>query len=712
MKNQSKEKIIQDAEKIYFSNHNMNLHDFLLPYKDKFKNNAENIDIKFQNLLAFSYAFQNKVSDVETLCSKNLSEQTYPLDCYFILSYTHLSLREFAKALEYAQKYLSLYNELNQPECNYSYTENHYCQLLNFIGSAHMELGNHEKAVESFTKAITQDKENHLPYINLANMYIRNNQLDKASDIIKKGLHTCSQIQELRLLEKSIKERPSVSACMIVKNEEELLPECLDSIRDWVDEIIIVDTGSSDKTIEIAKSYGAKVFHQEWEGNFSKHRNYSLAQATSEWIFIIDADERIITEDIPTLIQSLQNKNVSIVSINVFNVYGNREETTTFLPSVRLWRRSLNLQYEGVVHNLLNLGVEHPVVRVDVRLKHLGYDLSPQKMHEKFIRTKTLLEQQLTENPDNAFALFNYAQLLKADRSKGEDYPLHNNELIIQSAQRAVDVTSPEIQNERHIHLMCLNQLGWAYFHEQKYDKAYEYAQMTLSYKKNYLDTLLLVGHIFAQHKIWDKAQDGYKKYLEAQAIYSPQTEVDPLILSHIDDRASANYSLGLIAEIEQDIQLAKSYYHKSLDANIGFLESNFRLGKIYHQEQNLEMAKKYYQQQAEYSKKTPDLLIELASIAEAENKLESADLYYNEAIKLEEFNPESKIKYARYLLNQQKIDKAKGILNQVISSVCDKNIFIIVGNIYFQSALYNDAIESYSKISDPSADILNNIAN
>lgn len=72
----------------------------------------------------------------------------------------------------------------------------------------------------------------------------------------------------------------SISLCMIVKDEEEYLPRCLKSIKDIVDEIIIVDTGSKDKTVEIAKSFGANVYYFKWTNNFSEARNESLKYAT------------------------------------------------------------------------------------------------------------------------------------------------------------------------------------------------------------------------------------------------------------------------------------------------------------------------------------------------------------------------------------------------------------------------------------------------
>ncbi|MGG1440674.1 glycosyltransferase [Brevibacillus laterosporus] len=96
---------------------------------------------------------------------------------------------------------------------------------------------------------------------------------------------------------------------MIVRNEEELLPRCLDSIRSIDDEIVIVDTGSTDRTREIALTYEASVIQTEWENDFSKARNVSLAHATTEWILMIDTDEEAIA-DVDRLRDFLSKRNV------------------------------------------------------------------------------------------------------------------------------------------------------------------------------------------------------------------------------------------------------------------------------------------------------------------------------------------------------------------------------------------------------------------
>lgn len=96
-----------------------------------------------------------------------------------------------------------------------------------------------------------------------------------------------------------------ISVCMIVRNEETLLPRCLQSIQGIADEIIVVDTGSTDRTIEIGRRFGAKVYHHPWENDFSKHRNQSLSYATMDWVLVLDADEEFFSEDAAVMRQVL-----------------------------------------------------------------------------------------------------------------------------------------------------------------------------------------------------------------------------------------------------------------------------------------------------------------------------------------------------------------------------------------------------------------------
>ena len=86
---------------------------------------------------------------------------------------------------------------------------------------------------------------------------------------------------------------PSIALCVIAKNEEEYLADCLDSARPFVDEIVVVDTGSTDRTVEIARAHGARIEHFTWINDFAAARNFAIEAATKDWILMLDADERL-----------------------------------------------------------------------------------------------------------------------------------------------------------------------------------------------------------------------------------------------------------------------------------------------------------------------------------------------------------------------------------------------------------------------------------
>ena len=220
-------------------------------------------------------------------------------------------------------------------------------------------------------------------------------------------------------LKKDKKSGPArISVCMMVKDEEDMLPGCLDSIKPVADEIIVVDTGSTDRTIEIARSYGAKIYHHPWENDFSKHRNQSISYANGDWFLIIDADERLNSDklDIPRMKESLSTLpsevHVLLATVNDFDREG---VIKVIFKSPRLFRSGMGAHYEGTVHNQPK--VIGGVMPSDLEILHYGYDLAPDKMEAKFIRTKTLLKRRIEENPEDFEAYF-YLSNIYASRKK------------------------------------------------------------------------------------------------------------------------------------------------------------------------------------------------------------------------------------------------------------------------------------------------------
>ncbi|MGE5587307.1 MAG: glycosyltransferase [Clostridia bacterium] len=140
-----------------------------------------------------------------------------------------------------------------------------------------------------------------------------------------------------------------ISLCMIVKDEEEFLPGCLDSVKGVVDEIVIVDTGSTDRTVEIARQYGAKVYRYEWNDDFAAARNESLKHATCGWILVLDADERLDAGAGETLKSAARGwcpKAIYAARIVNHSVSGN--ETQHYFP--RFFPNHAGIQYVGLIH--------------------------------------------------------------------------------------------------------------------------------------------------------------------------------------------------------------------------------------------------------------------------------------------------------------------------------------------------------------------------
>ena len=117
--------------------------------------------------------------------------------------------------------------------------------------------------------------------------------------------------------------RPYLSVCMIVRNEEKHLERCLKSIKDIADEIVVVDTGSEDRTVSIAKKYTNRVYFHPWNDSFSEARNHYLGYARGEWIFQIDADEELVQEDIPALREAIREGGIDAIMVQIVSHFKN-----------------------------------------------------------------------------------------------------------------------------------------------------------------------------------------------------------------------------------------------------------------------------------------------------------------------------------------------------------------------------------------------------
>lgn len=193
---------------------------------------------------------------------------------------------------------------------------------------------------------------------------------------------------------------PKLSLCAIVKNEAKNLPRCLNSVKNYVDEIVVVDTGSTDGTPEIALSYGAKVKHFQWCDDFSAARNYAISQASGDWILMLDADEELVVESNDFLAEV----NLQPEVVGYFLSYIEINDRVKLTPSYRmcLFRNIPNFKYVGCFHELLQYDrqdEDRNIIGNLNSLKVLHYGFSTEHKRQKNIdRDIPMLERIAKES--------------------------------------------------------------------------------------------------------------------------------------------------------------------------------------------------------------------------------------------------------------------------------------------------------------------------
>jgi glycosyltransferase involved in cell wall biosynthesis/predicted Zn-dependent protease len=209
--------------------------------------------------------------------------------------------------------------------------------------------------------------------------------------------------------------RARVSLCLIVKDEEKNLPDCLGSAADLVDEIIVVDTGSADRTKEVAARFGARVFDFPWVDNFAAARNESLRHATGQWVFWLDADDRLDEDNrarLRALFATLGDDNTAYV-MKCLCLPDPVTGTFTAVDHVRLFPNRPELRWSYRVHEQILPAVRRAGAEVrwtEVVIRHTGYQ-DPALRRRKLDRDLRLLRLEDSERPGDPFTLFNLGQV-------------------------------------------------------------------------------------------------------------------------------------------------------------------------------------------------------------------------------------------------------------------------------------------------------------
>ncbi|MCI8584793.1 MAG: glycosyltransferase [Lachnospiraceae bacterium] len=201
------------------------------------------------------------------------------------------------------------------------------------------------------------------------------------------------------------KRKARLSQCMIVKNEEQNIARALSWGKGIVWEQIVVDTGSTDRTVEIARQMSARVYHFSWIDDFSAAKNYAISKASGEWIAFLDADEYVTAEDgkkLQSYVEELQETTCDMIVTGWINL-DSQGQITSVMSQCRVFRNRPDLRYRGRIHEHLVLSDGKTAEMVDLvedlSIFHTGYEV--RELQKKEGRNLPLIQAELSEHPDD-----------------------------------------------------------------------------------------------------------------------------------------------------------------------------------------------------------------------------------------------------------------------------------------------------------------------
>lgn len=209
----------------------------------------------------------------------------------------------------------------------------------------------------------------------------------------------------------------TLTVAVIARDEEDYIYRCLESAKNIADEVVVVDTGSRDSTIEICMCMGITPHRYVWDGNYSNARNAAARQATSEWILMVDADERVVVNrDIRELLRHTSKEMGAFqVAVRSPSTRLTGETAIEEYWLLRLYRNNYGIEYSGYMHESIGKNVMSINLRAgktgDIEIVHLGYDI-PQTDFRAFLsqRTKKHVDY-LKENPYDGMMWYHLGKL-------------------------------------------------------------------------------------------------------------------------------------------------------------------------------------------------------------------------------------------------------------------------------------------------------------
>ncbi|HEU4965342.1 MAG TPA: glycosyltransferase [Bacilli bacterium] len=348
-----------------------------------------------------------------------------------------------------------------------------------------------------------------------------------------------------------------LSVCMIVRNEAAQIADALRSVLPNAAEVIVVDTGSEDRTREIARELGAQVTEFAWCEDFAAARNFALQQATQPFILTLDADEQLLPESRAALAAYCRSDGRVAGQVKIRDVRpeaGGTEGAVTWSEVTRLFPNEAGYRYVGRIHEQLRChGAPPDTVSTGVILQHTGYAAETVAHKDKIARNLRLLEQQLADDPYDTYALYQLGRTYSVAKRHAE---------AADCFQRALDELS-ERSGEFPPYLpTLLVSYGYALLALREFPTLYQVTGIGTELYPDYTDLYFLYGLALIQAQAVERLAEIPEVFHHCLNLGEP----DPARYESVAGVGSfkAHHNLGVYYELIGDAERAASHYQAS----------------------------------------------------------------------------------------------------------------------------------------------------
>ncbi len=453
----------------------------------------------------------------------------------------------------------------------------------------------------------------------------------------------------------------TLSVCLIAKNEEDMIEDCIKSVIDIVDEIIVVDTGSKDNTIKICEQYDCNIYQYKWNDDFSAARNYALSKAQSNYILSIDADERCanphkIKETVNNLSGDIGGCLVQIKS-EIVNQSGINE--INFNKQIRLFKNDSLIRYKGIIHEQIIDSIENlnlNIIDTDIEFFHLGYNLGKEKINRKRMRNLNLLNSAIENDGDNSYLLLQRAKIF-VEFNKYEQ------------AEKDILNTLEYASKNSSTYCQTLNVGSLISLKTSNLNIAEERAKQSLELIPNQTYPYLILGDIYTEKNDFASAYEYYKKIIKIRTHQDIKTQI---IGEYSVSMEQISFRLGRCLLNLNLLEEAEKEFKKGIEINPNDSTNIVGLANIAYHKKDYELSLKLLDESSKINPDNKDIQIFLEQVKKKVNINEQTNLQY--------LNENNRPLLSLSMIVKNESDYLEGCLNSV-KDVVDEIVIVDTGS-------------------------------